>query len=303
MNTPRVSRPGSEHHDIFGETDYSSDSASGDEFDLRDEVMASIAKSIGLLQPPLDGDTTSLEASPAFTPSMTPASVTPSEGRRGSMHNSFRSSFSSLSMLDTGDDASSVAGSSMISGHGMVGLDNEVEILFYPAGSQLVKAGEMNTGTVSLAVNFNALISMLILYSSGLFYVIEGFLDINLPPPAPIDEQGDPGTHKHKPSSKRSKSKSKRKQDPREPTKHLFTVKAGGIAGYLASLCSSASYVDIHAKTDTYVGFLPSHALERLMEKRPIVLLTLAKRLISMLSPLGTFPFSCSRGECLLMRR
>lgn len=265
MNTPRVSRPGSEHHDIFGETDYSSDSASGDEFDLRDEVMASIAKSIGLLQPPLDGDTTSLEASPAFTPSMTPASVTPSEGRRGSMHNSFRSSFSSLSMLDTGDDASSVAGSSMISGHGMVGLDNEVEILFYPAGSQLVKAGEMNT---------------------GLFYVIEGFLDINLPPPAPIDEQGDPGTHKHKPSSKRSKSKSKRKQDPREPTKHLFTVKAGGIAGYLASLCSSASYVDIHAKTDTYVGFLPSHALERLMEKRPIVLLTLAKRLISMLSPL-----------------
>ncbi|KAF7966915.1 hypothetical protein HWV62_36601, partial [Athelia sp. TMB] len=32
--------------------------------------------------------------------------------------------------------------------------------------------------------------------------------------------------------------------------------------------------------------FLPSHALERLLEKRPIVLLTLAKRLISLLSPL-----------------
>lgn len=57
--------------------------------------------------------------------------------------------------------------------------------------------------------------------------------------------------------------------------------------GILASLCNTASYVDIRAKTDTYVGFLPAHALERLLEKRPIVLLTLAKRLISLLSPLG----------------
>ena len=38
---------------------------------------------------------------------------------------------------------------------------------------------------------------------------------------------------------------------------------------------------------DTYVGFLPYRALERLLEKRPIVQLTLAKRLISLLSPLG----------------
>lgn len=56
-------------------------------------------------------------------------------------------------------------------------------------------------------------------------------------------------------------------------------------------MCNTASYVDIKAKTDTYVGFLPSHALERLLEKRPIVLLTLAKRLISMLSPLGELFF------------
>lgn len=55
-----------------------------------------------------------------------------------------------------------------------------------------------------------------------------------------------------------------------------------------ASLCNTPSYVDIKAKTDTYVGFLPANALERLLEKRPIVLLTLAKRLISLLSPLGT---------------
>lgn len=54
-----------------------------------------------------------------------------------------------------------------------------------------------------------------------------------------------------------------------------------------ASLSGTPSYVDIRAKTDTYVGFLPSHALEKLLERQPIVLLTLAKRLISLLSPLG----------------
>lgn len=56
---------------------------------------------------------------------------------------------------------------------------------------------------------------------------------------------------------------------------------------YTASLCGMPSYVDITAKTDTYVGFLPYNALERLLEKQPIVQLTLAKRLISLLSPLG----------------
>ena len=59
-----------------------------------------------------------------------------------------------------------------------------------------------------------------------------------------------------------------------------------------ASLCNTASYVDIVAKTDTYVGALSSQALERLLEKRPIVLLTLAKRLISLLSPLSAFPLA-----------
>ena len=54
-----------------------------------------------------------------------------------------------------------------------------------------------------------------------------------------------------------------------------------------ASLCNTASYVNIKAKTDTCVGYLPHPALERLLEKRPIVLLTLAKRLTSLLSPLG----------------
>ena len=109
-----------------------------DDFDLRDAVMSCIAKSIGLLQPPLSGGE-SVEASPAFPPS--------DAGDRGG--DLFRSSFGSLSLLELADDASSsmTGSTSSATADGyMSGLDNEVEILFFPAGSILAKAGETNTG-------------------------------------------------------------------------------------------------------------------------------------------------------------
>lgn len=111
---------------------------SDDDFDLRDAVMSCIAKSIGLLQPPLSGDE-SVEASPLFSPSES------SRSRSGV----FKSPFGSLSLLEIGDDGtSSMTGStsSTTTDGYMSGLDNEVEILFYPAGSTLAKAGESNTG-------------------------------------------------------------------------------------------------------------------------------------------------------------
>lgn len=108
----------------------------GDEFDLRDEVMSCIAKSIGLLQPPLSGRD-SIETSPAF-----PAT----EG--GRPQSGSYSSFGSLSLLELGDDASSMTGgsASIKNDSYMSGLDNEVEILFFAAGSTLAKAGESHTG-------------------------------------------------------------------------------------------------------------------------------------------------------------
>ncbi|KAK7465552.1 phosphatidylcholine and lysophosphatidylcholine phospholipase [Stygiomarasmius scandens] len=241
VNTPRITRNLGLMN--LGENRRAAN-VSGDEFDLRDEVMSCIAKSIGLLQPPLSGSD-SIEASPAVRPA----------DDRSKM---FNSSFSSLSLLDLNDDASSITGSSTIASNDgyMSGLDNEVEIRFFPAGSTLAKAGELNT---------------------GLFYVIEGFLDILLPEPSAAENKSDEKSDEGTTAQTRQKGNQQ---------KLLFTVKPGGIAGYLASLCHSASYVDIKAKTDTYVGFLPSHALERILEKRPIVLLTLAKRLISLLSPL-----------------
>ncbi|KAF8910065.1 hypothetical protein CPB84DRAFT_1842725 [Gymnopilus junonius] len=255
LNTPRVSSLSS------GSTDDSdSKSKSGsqrasrwsaDDFDLREEVMSCIAKSIGLLQPPLSGSD-SVERSPMSPPV--------DQARKAS--NSFASPFGSLSLLDLGDDGSTTSASAMSSSNNLSGLDNEVEILFYAAGTTLAKAGELNT---------------------GLFYVIEGFLDILLPLD---DDRKNPPTVPKTPRSGSDSWGTPHPDKPDSQQKLLFTVKPGGIAGYLASLCNTASYVDIKAKTDTYVGFLPLPALERIMEKRPIVLLTLAKRLISMLSPL-----------------
>ncbi|KAJ7292813.1 hypothetical protein C8J57DRAFT_1444263 [Mycena rebaudengoi] len=257
LNTPRVAPvlPG----DAFQSRRASN--LSGDEFDLRDEVMSCIAKSIGLLQPPISGGD-SVEASPAFL-------AYDASSRRSSNSQVFSSSFGSLSLLDLGDDDSSMTGgsstiASLDGGGYMSGLDNEVEILFFAAGSTLATAGELNT---------------------GLFYVIEGFLDILLP------ASGDEHVRKVPQDNKPSVADAEPWRTPGVKSggatqKLLFSVKPGGIAGYLAALCNTPSYVDIKAKTDTYVGFLPSHALERLLEKRPIVLLTLAKRLISLLSPL-----------------
>lgn len=111
----------------------------GEDFDLREEVMSCIAVSIGLLQPPMSGDG-SAEASPAV-------SAVDGHGLRSGM--AYPSSFGSLSLLDMADDQSSMTGGSSsltMNGGYLSGLDNEVEILFFSAGSYLARAGERNTG-------------------------------------------------------------------------------------------------------------------------------------------------------------
>ncbi|PWW72225.1 patatin-domain-containing protein [Tuber magnatum] len=92
----------------------------------------------------------------------------------------------------------------------------------------------------------------------GLYYVIDGFLDASIP----VDEKTENGNMGRK---------------------SLFMVKPGGIAGYIGSVSSYRSFIDVTAKTDVYVGFLPRAALERIVERHPVVLLTMAKRLTSLL--------------------
>lgn len=103
--------------------------------------MSCIAKSIGLLQPPMSGND-SAEDLPASPPSEYRSTTT-------KVPSAFNSPFGSLSLLDLGDDASSMTGASITStSNNLSGLDNEVEILFYAAGTTLAKAGELNTGEI-----------------------------------------------------------------------------------------------------------------------------------------------------------
>jgi len=78
-----------------------------------------------------------------------------------------------------------------------------------------------------------------------MFYVIEGFLDVILPTTNPQSHGGPDTTmpsQENVPSGRASNQstsdRESRQPKPQEEGKHLFTVKPGGIAGYL---CEAAS--------------------------------------------------------------
>ncbi|KAL9092603.1 MAG: hypothetical protein Q9165_004407 [Trypethelium subeluteriae] len=160
-------------------------------------------------------------------------------------------------------------------------LRNEIEIVYFPKDAVLVEQGERNP---------------------GLYYVIDGFLDVGVPtddydtetnvlgtsPQSPdlmaSELFGEPAYKPKTPSPSRSNAntnESKKKKTPKR--RSLFTIKPGGLAGYLGTVSSHRSFIDVTAKTDVYVGFLPRGVIERIVERHPIVLLTMAKRLTTLL--------------------
>ena len=151
-------------------------------------------------------------------------------------------------------------------------LRDELEIVYFPKDAILVEQGERNP---------------------GLYYVIDGFLDASIPVDEPetsniasmnghIDNNSEllpPLTRVTTGSSAKSPM-GRRKGTSR---KSLFMIKPGGLAGYVGTVSSYRSFVDVRAKTDVYVGFLPRASLELLVEKFPVLLLTMAKRMTSLL--------------------
>ncbi|KZF21201.1 putative patatin-like serine hydrolase [Xylona heveae TC161] len=158
-------------------------------------------------------------------------------------------------------------------------MKDDIEIVYFPKGAVLVEQGERNP---------------------GLYYVIDGFLDVSIPVEegssessvvGPAQAMGAPPQDEYVPASQTvhgssragpiggATSSGKRKKT----RKNLFLIKPGGIAGYVGTISSYRSFIDVRAKTDVYVGFLPRAALERIVEKYPIILLTMAKRLTSLL--------------------
>lgn len=100
----------------------------------------------------------------------------------------------------------------------------------------------------------------------GLFYVISGSIDVTT--------SEDNGNQVLGSLSKNLRS-----------TSRLFTVNVGGIAGYLSSLVGYKSFVNLIAKTDVYVGFLPVHTLEKLCDKYFFIYLRIAETLTTLLPP------------------
>ena len=156
-------------------------------------------------------------------------------------------------------------------------MRDELEIVYFPKDAVLVEEGERNP---------------------GLYYVIDGFLDVSVGSEAKDIEtvphmNGSMGQHRDnllpplrrvatgsRKSELRSTSRGSKKPHAR---KSLYLIKPGGLAGYIGTVSSYRSFIDVRAKTDVYVGFLPRASLERLVEKYPVVLLTMAKRLTSLL--------------------
>ncbi|KAI9349123.1 hypothetical protein BDR26DRAFT_891931 [Obelidium mucronatum] len=93
--------------------------------------------------------------------------------------------------------------------------------------------------------------------SAGLWFVIDGILEASI---------------KHEAKGKK---------------KSVFLIQPGSVAGYLSAVMGHPSLVTIKAKTDTQVGFLPKAAVDKYVERHPNVILTLAKRLETQISPLA----------------
>ena len=184
-----------------------------------------------------------------------------------------------------GDSDSFTSASGVSNGGGQTMLSHDlrddIEIVYFPKGSVLVEQGERNP---------------------GLYYVIDGFLDVSVPVDERLGDHGPaasldmPNAHVSgdliqslggagKASSHASSGQNMARGGRRRkiPHKSLFMIKPGGLAGYVGTISSYRSFIDVRAKTDVYVGFLPRASMERIVEKHPIVLLTMAKRLTSLL--------------------
>ncbi|EDU51414.1 RssA, esterase alpha-beta hydrolase superfamily [Pyrenophora tritici-repentis] len=243
---------------------------------FRESILGCMFKAIGLtnLETPMPRATASVEQSPqlvSFDASRQKAVFTNAFG------------FIDPYAASRDGDTESIASASNLSGMGGMGshnileeIVNDVEIVFFPKDSVLVEQGERNP---------------------GLYYVIDGFLDVSVQ----VEEASEKNVFGTAPDGKgcteeelfgsplRPTSSNTVGRPPVDGSKKkrtrrsLFMTKPGGLAGYLGTVSSNRSFVDVTAKTDVYVGFLPRGSIEKIVERYPVVLLTMAKRLTTLL--------------------
>lgn len=241
---------------------------------FRESIMECMSKAIGLSQ--------QVVAQRSESAAQSPRLVSFDSKRQTAIFNN------AFGMMDTHDgsgegDTDSVTSASAFSVANftdiLTDLRNEVEIVYFPQKAVLVEEGERNP---------------------GLYYVIDGFLDVSVATDEAEGQlnllNGDPlnsGVEaaqllnprlRRRMSVARSMSKTGPDTSKSKRSKQsLFLIKPGGLAGYLGTVSSHRSFVNVTAKTDVYVGFLPRASVERVVERYPVVLLTMAKRLASLL--------------------
>jgi predicted acylesterase/phospholipase RssA/CRP-like cAMP-binding protein len=231
---------------------------------FRDSVLHCMFKSLGLEQ--TSEQSNSGDVSVEQSPKMTPLDFQDVERQS---RTSFGHAISNMAHLKLEANASDALSESVFTSNSMEGIetemDNDLEIIHFPRNAVLVEAQER---------------------SPGLYYVIDGFLEVGLMVPRTSNATVGRPTKKDPNMASSTNPFEQSFEEADDGFRSLFTVKPGGIAGYQAGIGNYRSFIDVRAKTDVLVGFLPRDSLERIMEKKPVVLLTMAKRLISLLSPL-----------------
>ncbi|CAO2647946.1 Nn.00g088680.m01.CDS01 [Neocucurbitaria sp. VM-36] len=243
---------------------------------FRESILACMFKAIGLTNPenPMPKPAASVEQSPRL--------VSFDSKRQKAI---FTNAFGFIDPYEASRDGdtesiASASGMSSISAMGSHNIAeeivNDVEIVYFPKDAVLVEQGERNP---------------------GLYYVIDGFLDVGVPVEEDADSNvlgqqangsayteeelfGAPLRRSATNTSLRQAGDAGKKKRTR---RSLFMTRPGGLAGYLGTVSSNRSFVDVTAKTDVYVGFLPRASIERIVERYPVVLLTIAKRLTTLL--------------------
>ncbi|KAI8320414.1 patatin-domain-containing protein, partial [Martensiomyces pterosporus] len=130
-------------------------------------------------------------------------------------------------------------------------LVNELELYHLPDSFALIEQGQR---------------------PDGLYIVLDGKVEIT--PRGSVAELGGTG-----------KKASMGGDGASEPTIVSYTARAGELVGYLPALTDMTSLYTARSKGPVLVGFISRWALDRICERYPIILMTLARRLTSQLPP------------------
>ncbi|KAJ3300010.1 phosphatidylcholine and lysophosphatidylcholine phospholipase [Borealophlyctis nickersoniae] len=259
VQSPRASRSSSSH--------LLADHEEEDEAQLREAVFECISRIIGM-NVAAAGPSAGAPSASSLALFRTPAPLLGSLLSRTGLDSRQSSPSNSKSSIDVDDGGSetsrastgekSVSATSLLSDPG----PSEIQTLFFERGSTLIREGDRG---------------------AGLYFVIDGVLE------ASMVESTDPNFHSIYPnggSADEDDDADDSTATHRGQRRSLFLIRPGGLAGYLAAVTGHSSFVTIRAKTDVQVGFMSKAVLDRYIDNHPSILLCLAKRLISQLSPL-----------------